>query len=153
MSLPTDNQIIDVEVPNSESIAYKQQDARDFDSSTTTTIEHLSAIDNVDHLDENIRINPQAPAAMAQQSPEASGGPRPWRILVLDMYLMPYNVSLLTPVIHGGGVRGLAELLILKRLMVSIRDVLVQNGVASQDGPLPLPCDWFDIVGGTSTGG
>ncbi|KAJ5142357.1 hypothetical protein N7526_003352 [Penicillium atrosanguineum] len=45
-------------------------------------------------------------------------------------------------VLDGGGVRGLSMLLILKRLMEGI-------------DPLnpPRPCDYFDMIGGTSTGG
>jgi patatin-like phospholipase/acyl hydrolase len=44
--------------------------------------------------------------------------------------------------LDGGGVRGLSSLFILKQLMESI-------------DPLnpPKPCDYFDMIGGTSTGG
>lgn len=42
----------------------------------------------------------------------------------------------------GGGVRGLSSLLILDHLMKQI----------DQRAP-PLPCDIFDLIGGTSTGG
>ena len=44
--------------------------------------------------------------------------------------------------LDGGGVRGLASLLILKRIMESIDHL----------NP-PKPCDYFDMIGGTSTGG
>ncbi|KAK0640003.1 Patatin group M-2 [Lasiodiplodia hormozganensis] len=44
--------------------------------------------------------------------------------------------------LDGGGVRGLSSLLILKRLMEAIDPV----------NP-PKPCDCFDMIGGTSTGG
>ena len=44
--------------------------------------------------------------------------------------------------LDGGGVRGLSSLIILERLMESI----------DPDSP-PKPCDYFDIIGGTSTGG
>ena len=42
----------------------------------------------------------------------------------------------------GGGVRGLSSLYLLKQLMESI----------DYDNP-PKPCEWFDMIGGTSTGG
>jgi patatin-like phospholipase/acyl hydrolase len=44
--------------------------------------------------------------------------------------------------LDGGGVRGLSSLLILKRLMEQI----------NPDDP-PKPCEYFDMIGGTSTGG
>jgi patatin-like phospholipase/acyl hydrolase len=44
--------------------------------------------------------------------------------------------------IDGGGVRGLSSLMILQQLLSTI----------DQDFP-PKPCDYFDMIGGTSTGG
>lgn len=44
--------------------------------------------------------------------------------------------------LDGGGVRGLSSLLILRRLM----------SIVDPDDP-PKPCDYFDMIGGTSTGG
>ncbi|KAI9149006.1 Phospholipase A I [Paramyrothecium foliicola] len=44
--------------------------------------------------------------------------------------------------LDGGGVRGLSSLLILKQLMEAV----------NQEAP-PKPCDYFDLIGGTSTGG
>lgn len=44
--------------------------------------------------------------------------------------------------LDGGGVRGLSSLMILKKLMENIYP----------DDP-PKPCDYFDMIGGTSTGG
>lgn len=44
--------------------------------------------------------------------------------------------------LDGGGVRGLSTLLILKRVMEGINPV-----------DPPKPCDYFDMIGGTSTGG
>ncbi|KAF4452130.1 Acyl transferase/acyl hydrolase/lysophospholipase [Fusarium austroafricanum] len=57
-------------------------------------------------------------------------GPPPVRILSLD----------------GGGIRGLSSLLILEKLMEELRQV---NGLDQ----VPRPCEWFDLIGGTSTGG
>lgn len=44
--------------------------------------------------------------------------------------------------LDGGGIRGLSMLEILKQLMSTI----------NQESP-PKPCDCFDMIGGTSTGG
>lgn len=44
--------------------------------------------------------------------------------------------------LDGGGVRGLSSLMVLKRLMKEI----------DPEFP-PKPCDYFDMIGGTSTGG
>jgi Patatin-like phospholipase len=44
--------------------------------------------------------------------------------------------------LDGGGVRGLSSLQVLKQLMQTINPL----------SP-PKPCDYFDMIGGTSTGG
>lgn len=44
--------------------------------------------------------------------------------------------------LDGGGVRGLSSLYVLQKLMEQI----------NPDDP-PKPCDYFDMIGGTSTGG
>jgi patatin-like phospholipase/acyl hydrolase len=44
--------------------------------------------------------------------------------------------------LDGGGVRGLSSLMILRQLMATV----------DPDAP-PKPCDYFDLIGGTSTGG
>lgn len=44
--------------------------------------------------------------------------------------------------LDGGGVRGLSALAIIRQLMLTI----------NPENP-PLPCDYFDMIGGTSTGG
>jgi patatin-like phospholipase/acyl hydrolase len=46
----------------------------------------------------------------------------------------------------GGGIKGISELLILQHIMVAVQG---QRGLAEE----PRPCDYFDLVGGTSTGG
>ncbi|KAG7289881.1 hypothetical protein NEMBOFW57_006258 [Staphylotrichum longicolle] len=50
------------------------------------------------------------------------------------------NLRLLA--LDGGGIRGLSSLMILRRLMAAV----------DPDAP-PKPCDYFDMIGGTSTGG
>jgi patatin-like phospholipase/acyl hydrolase len=52
------------------------------------------------------------------------------------------RANALNPVVYGGGVRGLSSLLILKQLM---------KRVNPKDPP--KPCDYFNLIGGTSTGG
>ncbi|KAE9367217.1 FabD/lysophospholipase-like protein [Stipitochalara longipes BDJ] len=54
----------------------------------------------------------------------------------------PRGTGLRLLCLDGGGVRGLSSLLILKRLMETI----------NQDNP-PNPCDVFDMISGTSSGG
>lgn len=44
--------------------------------------------------------------------------------------------------LDGGGVRGLSALMILEQLMEAV----------DHNAP-PKPCDYFDMIGGTSTGG
>jgi patatin-like phospholipase/acyl hydrolase len=44
--------------------------------------------------------------------------------------------------LDGGGVRGLSALMILEQLVEAV----------DPDAP-PKPCDYFDIIGGKSTGG
>ncbi|KAF2676826.1 FabD/lysophospholipase-like protein [Lentithecium fluviatile CBS 122367] len=56
--------------------------------------------------------------------------PGPLRLLALD----------------GGGVRGLSELLVLQEVMRRIKH-------AKNLDKEPLPCEYFDLIGGTSTGG
>jgi patatin-like phospholipase/acyl hydrolase len=48
--------------------------------------------------------------------------------------------------LDGGGIRGLSELLILGEIMARI-----QHDEKLVD--MPCPCDYFDLIGGTSTGG
>lgn len=48
--------------------------------------------------------------------------------------------------LDGGGVRGLSTLYILKDIMLQL------NNARSTEGHLK-PCDMFDLIGGTSTGG
>ncbi|CAI7590894.1 unnamed protein product [Penicillium bialowiezense] len=48
--------------------------------------------------------------------------------------------------LDGGGIRGISSLLILEKIMEMIRD-------AENLDHVPRPCDHFDLIGGTSTGG
>lgn len=57
------------------------------------------------------------------------------------------NCGLLTRLIDGGGVRGLSSILILKQIMDEINDSRPEEEEDLR------PCDVFDLIGGTSTGG
>ena len=48
----------------------------------------------------------------------------------------------------GGGVRGISSLHIIKKIMDEVNRLCKEEGL-----PSPLPCEVFDMIGGTSTGG
>jgi Patatin-like phospholipase len=74
------------------------------------------------------RLSPRRdPLMIATGTPEVNKQPR---LLSMD----------------GGGVRGLSSLLILKEIMLEIKRRKTLDKI-------PLPCDYFDLMGGTSTGG
>ena len=50
--------------------------------------------------------------------------------------------------LDGGGVRGLSTLYILKSLMIQLNNERAKNSL-----PAVKPCEVFDLIGGTSTGG
>ena len=52
--------------------------------------------------------------------------------------------------LDGGGVRGISSLYMLKDLMAQVNR---QYRVNYPDKPEPRPCDVFDLICGTSTGG
>ena len=61
----------------------------------------------------------------------------------------------LTTKTDGGGIRGLSELLMIKGIM---HRLMVEENERKKDGQAPLsvlpkPCDYFDLIGGTGTGG
>jgi len=57
---------------------------------------------------------------------------------------LPHQPRILA--LDGGGVRGLSALLILRELMNDIKQIAKLEEV-------PLPCTYFDLIGGTNTGG
>ena len=60
--------------------------------------------------------------------------------------LFPLANSLRILSIDGGGIKGYTALLILRRI---IRTIATEGNLASE----PRPCDIFDLIAGTSTGG
>ena len=62
----------------------------------------------------------------------------------LSKYLTTKSDALGNP--DGGGIRGLSSLLMLREILYRIRQ-------ERQLPDLPRPCDFFDLAGGTSTGG
>ncbi|SJL06798.1 uncharacterized protein ARMOST_10140 [Armillaria ostoyae] len=51
-----------------------------------------------------------------------------------------------TSVADGGGIRGVSELFILDEIM---RRIQLRKNLPNT----PRPCEYFDLIGGTSTGG
>jgi Patatin-like phospholipase len=55
--------------------------------------------------------------------------------------------------LDGGGVRGLSSLLIVGQLMREVQRIIANSGQATARDKPPLPCEYFDLICGTSTGG
>ena len=73
--------------------------------------------------------------------------PTPLRLLSLGMLIttLIMVIFMLTfPCQDGGGVRGYTSLLILKEIF---------KAVEAEAGRKVMPCELFDLIGGTSTGG
>jgi patatin-like phospholipase/acyl hydrolase len=67
------------------------------------------------------------------------------------MESMPRILSL-----DGGGVRGLSSLLILREIMEEIgrrNEPEDYDAGEHHHSEIPLPCEYFDMIGGSSTGG
>jgi|SRR5271156_878524 len=77
---------------------------------------------------------------------ENSGADAPLKLLSLGTAFDPVSnckQSFLNSLADGGGIRGISTLIVLKYLMKRINPT----------GPPPKPCDYFNLIGGTSTGG
>jgi hypothetical protein len=80
---------------------------------------------------------------------DTTKGP-PLRILSLGRLDSQIQGTLLTD-LDGGGVRGYSMLIILQELMH--RTYVELNGEAPKGDQIPKPCDHFDLIVGTGTGG
>ncbi len=73
----------------------------------------------------------------------------PVNLLSLGEHLLLIHIvsaSQITSLTDGGGIRGVSELFILDEIMKRIQ--------AHKNLPnTPKPCEYFDLIGGTSTGG
>jgi patatin-like phospholipase/acyl hydrolase len=67
---------------------------------------------------------------------------------VLSM-LLQANENAKSTTSDGGGIRGLSSLYIIQSIMKALQSKAKGEGVARQ----LLPCEYFDLIGGTSTGG
>jgi patatin-like phospholipase/acyl hydrolase len=81
----------------------------------------------------------------------------PWAPLVLSLgtYHLLHAFLCLT-ISDGGGVRGLSSLYILREIMRSIKvldDADEEVNRIESTYSMPLPCNYFDFIVGTSTGG
>lgn len=84
---------------------------------------------------------------MADQNEASQAVPQPRRLLSFGLCtLLYYNVKRYSFSTDGGGTKGLTSLLILRRLMHLL---MVEGNLQT----LPKPCECFDLIGGTSTGG
>ncbi len=94
------------------------------------------------------------PTVLPQLSMAVNAGPSiltdpPVNLLSLGEHILLIHIisaSQPTSVTDGGGIRGVSELFILDEIMKCIQ--LRKNLPIT-----PKPCEYFDLIGGTSTGG
>lgn len=55
--------------------------------------------------------------------------------------------------LDGGGIRGESQLHMLKELMVQVQSELALSNQSSTQRGLVKPCEFFDLICGTGTGG
>jgi patatin-like phospholipase/acyl hydrolase len=73
-------------------------------------------------------------------------GNRTRNLAALGMSTFPVDVCMWLTALDGGGIRGVVQLLILDHIMATIcNEYKLQS--------IPRPCEYFDLIGGTSTGG
>ncbi|KAI9685284.1 MAG: hypothetical protein M1822_004657 [Bathelium mastoideum] len=71
-----------------------------------------------------------------------------------QLYERNPNAPLRLLSLDGGGVRGLSSLMVLEDLMENIAEEEKRLGLRDRNDESRLkPCDYFDLIGGTSTGG
>ena len=83
---------------------------------------------------------------------------RPLRLLSLGKHTIlqgPKRIGqLILSLSDGVGIRGLSSLYILKAIMRALeRELDESEGAVKQPTRRVLPCEYFDLIAGTSTGG
>ena len=88
------------------------------------------------------------PISSSSGNPSTAANTHGIRLLALGalLYIYDFSIDLINWFKDGGGIRGLSELIILQEIM---RRIQAQANLPQ----LPRPCDYFDLIGGTSTGG
>jgi patatin-like phospholipase/acyl hydrolase len=71
-----------------------------------------------------------------------------WLKITAESLTQSMKLGLCLLSLDGGGVRGLSTLYILKGLMTRLNHERQQKSL-----PVVKPCEVFDLMGGTSTGG
>ncbi|CAZ86525.1 unnamed protein product [Tuber melanosporum] len=120
-------------VPGPEKIGYKSSNSggnSGMKSSTTSQTDILEAT-----RDHNIASSMRESYRMNRPSTQMNQKQPPLRLLSLD----------------GGGVRGYSMIMILQELMLKL--FVEMHGRAPRREEIPKPCDHFDLIGGTGTGG
>ncbi len=120
---------------------------------TNTDEDDGHANDEYIHV-ECFRHQNTSPAVLPQLSMAVNGGPSilsdpPVNLLSLGEHFLLIHIisaSQSTSVVDGGGIRGVSELFILDEIMKRIQ---LRKNLPNT----PKPCEYFDLIGGTSTGG
>ena len=94
-------------------------------------------------METNVEAGPNASATgsggMSSKTPQ-----KPTDILAIGETDISHQPRVLA--LDGGGVRGLSSLVILREIMEEMQRLAKLNET-------PHPCNYFDLIGGTSTGG
>ncbi|KAH6665502.1 acyl transferase/acyl hydrolase/lysophospholipase [Halenospora varia] len=88
------------------------------------------------------------PKLERRRSSEYIAPPRPMLLAAGDGEVSHGSTSVCLLSLDGGGIKGIFAVVVLEAIMESVRQY--EN---PELGDPPQPCDYFDIIGGTSTGG
>ncbi|KAH6633953.1 hypothetical protein B0J18DRAFT_414818 [Chaetomium sp. MPI-SDFR-AT-0129] len=99
--------------------------------------EHLHRLDSLERENSNVR---EAAVDVSREAQHGGVTDRASDISIPSSTIPATDIRLLA--FDGGGVRGLSSLMVLRELMAAV----------NPNTP-PKPCDCFDMIGGTSTGG
>lgn len=74
---------------------------------------------------------------------------KPRRILSIGIQKITFQkIAGLTYTLDGGGIRGLSAIMIIRAVMEKVNDERTKRNL-----PIQEPWEYFDMMGGTSTGG